>query len=101
MATNKIGKGTCNIAVNAPTELRQAIGKLAFASDMSTGAYMRMLAAQAVVSGATFDRRKARELVATATRAMACVAPALLAILMVSRVSCAPRRLDMPDAIAA
>ena len=50
MATNKIGKGTCNIAVNAPKELHRAISKLAFASDMSMGAYMRMLAAQAVVS---------------------------------------------------
>lgn len=102
MATNKIGKGTCNIAVNAPKELHLAIGRLAYASDMSMGAYMRMLAAQAVVSGATFDRRKARELVASAARAVAVVAPAIVSILMIPRTLCAPRRIGgMPAAAIA
>lgn len=41
MATNPIGKGTKNVTVNMPEELRDALQELAKKSEMTLGQYIR------------------------------------------------------------
>src|SRR4051812_10338198 len=51
MATNSIGKGTCNFPLNMPIEERSVWGRLAFnANAKSVGSYIRELALKALES---------------------------------------------------
>jgi hypothetical protein len=41
MATHRLGSGSCNLAVNCPTQWRLELGRLAFKEGISVGSFMR------------------------------------------------------------
>ncbi len=47
MATNPIGRGTKNVTVNMPEELKQSLAELAKLSNMSLGEYIRAVLEEA------------------------------------------------------
>lgn len=58
MATNPLGKGTVNVTVNMPTELRQRLQRLAEASHCSLSEYLRRILTEAIESGVVWETAK-------------------------------------------
>lgn len=60
MATNPIGKGTKNVTVNMPEELKKALQELADASGLSLGHYIRAVLADAKKEQIKYQARMER-----------------------------------------
>jgi hypothetical protein len=57
MGTNPVGKGTKNVSVNMPEELRESLSRLADASGVSLSAYIKGVLGEAAKDGATLRTR--------------------------------------------
>lgn len=58
MGTNPLGKGTQNLSVNVPSEMKEALQELADKSGVKLSQYLRAILMKAVDRGTSFEFRE-------------------------------------------